>query len=568
MENTKFKIKKVFIIAISAILITVALVIIFISPLTKYLLEKYDVKLIGRELTMDWAYVNPFTGYVHLSNLQIFEEKGDSLFLTAKGASANFAMHKLFSRTVEITQLTIDRPWGKIVQKKKKLNFDDIIQKFTADTLNTKPSRWHVTLLGTKIIDGEFHYREQIIPINYFIKKVNIESDGMERDVDTISAKFYFQEGKGTGDMKGDVTVNLKNADYRLAVAVKDFDLEIIRQYTWELINYGMFRAQLDANIRANGNFSSQDSISIKGRLALRDFHFGKTKQEDYLSFKKLVFVVEELSPVRRKYLFDSITLSSPYFKYERYDSLDNVQAMFGRNGKNISDVTQQAGRFNLVIEIARYIKILSRNFFRSDYKIGKLGIYNGDFRFNDYSLVEKFSMDARPLNITADSVNNNHKRVGVIFKSGIKPYGEARLFVSINPKDSGDFDIKYTFEKIPVTVFNPYLISYTSFPLDRGTLELNGLWNVRDGQIKSSNHVVVIDPRVTKRVRNKDTKWIPMPLIMSFIRESGNVIDYEVPITGNLKNPKFHLRDVIFNLVKNIFVKPPTTLSGGSKKY
>ena len=560
MEKTKFKIKKVFIIAISVILITVALVIIFISPLTKYLLEKNDVKLIGRELTMDWAYVNPFTGYVHLSNLQIFEEKGDSLFLTVKGASANFAMHKLFSRTVEITQLTIDRPWGKIVQKKKKLNFDDIIRKFTADTLNTKPSRWHVTLLGTKIIDGEFHYREQIIPINYFIKKVNIESDGMERDVDTISAKFYFQEGKATGDMKGDFTVNLKNADYRLAVAVKDFDLEIIRQYTWELINYGMFRAQLDANIRATGNFGSQDSISVKGRLALRDFHLGKTKQEDYLSFKKLVFVVEELSPVRRKYLFDSITLSSPYFKYERYDSLDNVQAMFGKKGKNISDVTQQPGRFNLVIEIARYIKILSRNFFRSDYKIGKLGIYNGDFRFNDYSLVEKFSVDARPLNITADSMNNNRKRVGVTFKSGIKPFGEVRLFVSINPKDSGDFDIKYTFEKIPVTVFNPYLISYTSFPLDRGTLELNGLWNVRNGEIKSSNHVVVIDPRVTKRVRNKDTKWIPMPLIMSFIRESGNVIDYEVPITGNLKNPKFHLRDVIFNLVKNIFVKPPTT--------
>ena len=560
MKKAKFKIRKVFIIAGSVILITVALVIILISPLTKYLLEKHDVKLIGRELTMDWAYVNPFTGYVHLSNLQIFEEKGDSLFLTAKGASANFALRKLFSRTVAITQLTIDRPWVKIIQKKKELNFNDIIRKFTPDSLKKTSSRWHVTLLGTKIIDGEFHYREQIIPINYFIKKVNIESGGKERGVDTISAKFYFQEGKGNGDMKGDFTVNMKNEDYRLAVDVNDFDLEIIRQYIWELINYGMFRAQLDANIQATGNFSSQDSISARGRLALRDFHLGKTNQEDYLSFKKLVFVVEELSPIHRKYLFDSIILSSPYIKYERYDSLDNVQAMFGKKGKNISDVTQQPGRFNLVIEIARYIKILSRNFFRSDYKIGKLGIYNGDFRFNDYSLTEKFSVDARPLIITADSVNNNHKRVSVTFRSGIKPFGEAKLFISINPKDSGDFDMKYVFEKIPVTVFNPYLISFTSFPLDRGTLELNGLWNVRNGQIKSSNHVVVIDPRVTKRVRNKDTKWMPMPLIMAFIRERGNVIDYEVPITGNLKNPKFHLRDVIFDLVKNIFVKPPTT--------
>ena len=557
--KTKFNFKKVLRIALRVILISAVVALLLLSPIAKFLLEKYDVDLIGRELTLDRAYVNPFTGYIHLNNLKIFEDKGDSLFLSAEGAGARFSMHKLLWQTVEITQLTIDKPWLKLIQNKKQLNFDDIIRKFTPDSSRTNRSGWHVTLLGIKIVDGEFHYREQIIPINYFVRKVNIESDGKERDVDTISAKFYFQEGKSNGDMKGNVTINLKNTKYRLALAVHDYDLEVIRQYTWELINYGMFRSRLDADIIATGNLHSEESISVKGRFALRDFHLGKTTEDDYLSFKKLVVVMEELSPINRKYLFDSVILSHPYLKYERYDSLDNVQAMFGKKGKNISDVTQQSGRFNLVIEIARYVKVLSRNFFKSDYKIGKLGVHNGDFRFNDYSIGEEFSVDARPLTITADSVNNNHKRVAVTFKTGLKPFGEGNLFVSINPKDSGDFDMKYSFEKIPATVFNPYLVTYTSFPLDRGTLELNGSWTVRNGEIKSTNHVVIIDPRVSKREKNKDNDWVPMPLIMSFIRENGNVIDYDIPITGNLKNPKFHLRDVIFDLIKNIFVKPPT---------
>jgi hypothetical protein len=81
----------------------------------------------------------------------------------------------------------------------------------------------------------------------------------------------------------------------------------------------------------------------------------------------------------------------------------------------------------------------------------------------------------------------------------------------------------------------------------------------VRNGIIQSDNHLVIIDPRVTKRLRNKDIRWIPAPLIMSFIRERGNVIDYEIPITGNLKNPKFHLRYVLLDLLENIFVKPAT---------
>jgi hypothetical protein len=40
-------------------------------------------------------------------------------------------------------------------------------------------------------------------------------------------------------------------------------------------------------------------------------------------------------------------------------------------------------------------------------------------------------------------------------------------------------------------------------------------------------------------------------------------VIDYKIPISGNLKNPKFHLHDVIMNLLRNILLKPPTTPFG-----
>jgi hypothetical protein len=46
----------------------------------------------------------------------------------------------------------------------------------------------------------------------------------------------------------------------------------------------------------------------------------------------------------------------------------------------------------------------------------------------------------------------------------------------------------------------------------------------------------------------------------MSFVRERGNVIDYQIPITGNLKDPKFHFSNIINDLLRNIFVKPPTT--------
>jgi len=199
----------------------------------------------------------------------------------------------------------------------------------------------------------------------------------------------------------------------------------------------------------------------------------------------------------------------------------------------------------------------LAKNFFKSDYKINRLGIYKGKFQYNDFTLGEKFSVSADPVYLTADSIRRDNKPVKFSFQTGIKPYGKAVIFLSINPKDSSDFDVDFNFEQIPITLFNPYLIKYTSFPLDRGTLELKGKWRVRNGIINANNRLTIIDPRIYNRVRNSDNRRLPLRFITFFVRERGNVIDYEIPITGNLRDPKFHFKDVIFDVIENIFVKP-----------
>jgi hypothetical protein len=560
LKSQKHKLKKSVYIFISSIIIFIVVVILLISPIAKHLITKYDEKYSGRQITLGRTYVNPFTGYIHFSNLKIYELNSDSIFFSADGVSANIAVLKLFSRTYEIRKLTLNHPRGNIIQNKKHLNFSDLIDRFSSkgkSAINRKTAHFNISHI--KIIDGEFHYNEQLIPIDYFIKKVNIESKGKRWDSDTIAAQFSLLPGIGSGDMEGDFTINLKNNDYRLAIVIHKFDLNIIQQYLKDLTNFGSFSANLDADLKTRGTFNNVENVTISGMIAINDLHFGKNPEDDYASFDKLVLAINEMSPKKLKYFYDSISLSHPYIKYERYDYLDNLQTMFGKNGANIAKIKADPTKFNLVIEIVRYIKLLSKNFFQSHFKINRLAIYYGDLKFNDYSLSENFSLELYPLSIIADSIDKSRNRVSLSLKSGIKPYGNLSVALSVNPSDSSDFDLQYHFQKLPVTMFNPYIISYTSFPLDRGTLEFKGTWNVRKGMIKSNNHLVIIDPRVSKRVRNKDTKWIPVPLIMAFIRERGNVIDYEIPITGNLKDPKFNLSDAIFDLLGNIFVKPAT---------
>lgn len=560
--------KKILLVTLIVIVVFVGIVILFVSPITKYLVEKYDVEYTGREIQMNRAYVNPFTGYVSFSGFKILEDDMDSVFFYADNIAARLSLSKLLSKTYEINKFTIDKPVVKIIQNKEDFNFSDIITKFTAEEDTVQPADTtrepiHFNLLNIAIKDGNIVFSEGEIPIDYSIIKVNIESEGMRWDKDSMATRFSFSSGKGTGDVKGEMSFNLETMNYRLASVVKNFDLELLAQYMKDLANYGSFKAHLDADIKSEGNFNNADSVIISGLVSVNDFHFGKTSKEDYLSFENLTISMKEVSPIKEKYFIDSLILLRPYFKYERYDSLDNIETMFGKGGSNIENVQANPAQFNLVLELADYIKELSNNFFRSDFLISKFAVRKANFKFVDYSLGEKFEVALNPLTISGDSIDKDNKRVHVYAKSGIEPYGNMNVTISMDPKDSTYFDLNYNLKDFAATALNPYLIANTSYPLDRGTIEINGNWNVRNSKIDSKNHVIILDPRLTQKVNSKLTKWLPMRLVMAFTRERGNVIDYEIPIKGDLKDPKFKLQDIIFDILKNIFVKPVTTAYG-----
>jgi hypothetical protein len=557
------KIRNILIGIVIAVIALVALVIIFISPIAKYLIEKYDVKYLGREITMDWIYVNPFTGYINIHGLKIYEAGGkDTIFISAKSLSVNFAMLKMLKKTYEIENVTLTEPWGRCIQNHQGFNFNDIIVRFSPkDTIRRTGPPVHFNILDIKLVNGEFHYEEQSIPVSYYIKNVNIECPGKRWDNDTMHFKVALASGPSNGTLNVVMNMDVRTLDYSIYAKVNKYQLDFLGQYLRDIANYGTFTANLDADVQSKGNFGIKLDVDAKGWLAINKFHYGKVPGDDYLSVEKLYLDLVEVNPHVYNYYIDTIRVDKPYFKYELYDHMDNITALFGKDMKNIKGAVADDTKFNLVIEIGKYVNDIIKNFLKSYYKINRIAIYNGNVRFNDFALREQFSIAADPFTLTADSIDKNRRRMNVHFATGINPYGQINASLSLDPNNYGTFDLNYNVQKIPVTLFNPFLLSYTSFPLDRGSLDFNGYLNVLDSNITSNNHLLILDPRVGKRIKAKDTKWIPMPLIMSIVRERSGVIDYEIPIRGSLKNPKFKLGYVITDIIGNIFTKPPSSV-------
>ena len=559
----KNKFKRPAIITSIIIVAIVVLIIVFISPITKYLIEKYDVKYLGREVKTSLVYVNPFTGYIHIRNLKLYELNSDSaLFIKSDGLSVNFNWTALiFKKTYELSSLTVDHPVFNITQQRQTFNFDDIISKFTPKEKKlVKDARTKLNILDIEIIEGTVHYKEKVIPVDYFLKNINIVSPGMWWNRDTIAVKFDLKNGPSTGEIKGNTTINLTKKNYRLNLNIKDFDLGFMEQYILDLANYGHLAAKLDLDIHAKGGFSSVLETNANGWVAIRDLHFGKKDGDDFVSIKKLYIGIKEFNPKEFKYNMDSVIITSPYFVYETYDYLDNLQRMFGAGGSKIKEAHADSSKFNPIFTIATQVQKIAENFLKSYYQVGRVALYNGDIRFNDFSIREKFAIGLNPLYVTANKLDKNSARLKIDLSSAMKPYGNISATFSVDPKNNTTFEADYSLNKIPLSIANPYLITYTSFPLDRGSLDFKGHMNASNGALNSQNHLVIVDPRVGKRLKKKkDTKWIPVPLVMALVRENGNMIDYQIPVSGNLNNPKIHFKDIIFDLLRNIFVKPVT---------
>jgi len=251
--------------------------------------------------------------------------------------------------------------------------------------------------------------------------------------------------------------------------------------------------------------------------------------------------------------------LDSAFMKYEQYDNLDNFSRMFGKNADLVKEAYARHKEVNIIFVIADFLSELVKNLVNSQYRVNDLTITNSKLLFNDYSLLQKFSATTDSIVITARDIDSRKKRSYFTLQSRLLPFGNVNANLDANPNDFGDFHLEYAVSNVAFPMFNPYLVTYTSFPFNKGEIQSNGTWNVVNKQINSANHLRIINPTTADKIKKRGTKHVPVPLLLAFVRDWRRMIDIDVPITGNLDDPNYHLWNVILNVIENIFVKPPT---------
>jgi hypothetical protein len=548
---------RVFLVIAVILLAALGIILACLSPISKYLIEKNGEKYTGRQISLSWVYINPFTGYLHAHDVSMREKKDTASFLSIGDLSLHISLKQLWSGTIDFSSITLDHLHLNIIENKTKFNFDDLFQKDSTALPHKAQKPPHYYVHNITLLNSEVQYKEVSIPVHFWVSQLNVQCPTIQWDSDTASFNYHMNFMDKNGVIKGLFSMNFHSLEYHFHTLIHEFYLKPLEQYIKEFSNYGNFTAKLNADFNARGHFQHIQDLLATGKIELADFHYGKNPAEDYLKFSKLIIDIDSLSPLNKKYFLKKILLDSMFVKYERYDSLDNFTRMFGKNGKNISHAVDVHYRENVIFQIAHYISNLAADIVNSDYRVTDLQLNNAHAIYGDYALQQSFVVTANPIKIVAHNIDTRSEKLDLSINTKINPFGNLSIQFNADPGDFGNFNLSYQVSQLPVPFFNPYTITYTSYPFDKGTIKLQGTWDVKNKVINSQNHILIINPTLATRIKSEDASRKPMRIVMFLVRELNREIDINLPIKGDLNNPKFKLHDEIIQVLKNIVIKP-----------
>jgi len=535
------------------------LLVVFISPVVKWAVEKHSVEYTGRQINMDKLVINLFNGNIRVNGLKIYEAKSSKVFFQCNELYGNIVVHKLLSSQYEIPEIRLDHPVINIIEKGNRFNFSDLIDRFSTKSSlpvkQDKPIIWKIN--SVDIISATISYVNTSPYNSVKLERCNINIPGISWDnkVYSINTDFAFASG---GTVKGRVLFNKNSWVYNIMADIKQFDIKPFYTYLKDYLKVNSLDGFISTHLNINGNMHKATEIAASGNITVDKFSMVDNVNDKLVAVDKMSIQIDSLNTEKNIYRFASISLLKPYIKFEMYKDGYNFNRL--TTSPAATTDTSKVVYSNMFLMVADYVQNIVGNYVVSSYNADKFTVNDGTFIFIDYTLYDKFKYKFEALNILSDRINSNSTKIYFDVSSTLNRTGQMKGNMSINPKDLKDFSMDCTVKNITVSDFNPYSKYYVATPFLNGKADYTNKTTVVKRQLTSDNLLLVQKIIAGKKDKTFKPQYnMPVRLAVALLRDVHGNIKLDIPVTGSLDDPKFKWGKVIWQVLGNMMVKAAT---------
>ena len=422
-------------------------------------------------------------------------------------------------------------------------------------------------------------FRVSISPVNATIHHLDSRPGtkfDLESDV-TIA-------GRGRLSVKGSASAQPQAAELNLALA--DLPLPIFQPYVNSHAKLNLKSGTLGfagaLRVRPGAH---QPDVAFKGRLESRKFLTrDKIGDEPFLSWDAIEVNAIDYSAQRLS--IGSISLQAPYSKVLIHkDRTTNLQDVLGIPTVDSAAAAHQAERPGPAKlkqgkaakapqpkaseALAAMQKSAATASPTLPVRIGSIRVTEGSADFADLSLILPFAARIEHLGGSITSLSSDSaSRASVELDGKIQPSGTAQVRGTINPLAQEVFlDLGVVFRDFNMPVLTPYSGEFLGHTIDKGQMSLDLGYRLQGRHLVGKNKIVLDQLELGDRVESPEATHLPVGLAIAILKDKDGKIDLDVPVEGDVDDPKFSVGKVIWSFIMSLLKKvatAPFALLGG----
>lgn len=188
-----------------------------------------------------------------------------------------------------------------------------------------------------------------------------------------------------------------------------------------------------------------------------------------------------------------------------------------------------------------------------------RLDIEQGRIVFSDQSIEPHFRAPIDALQGKILNVSTSHDDIAHVTLAGqvINQFSPVTIEGSFNPYGLGkSTDVGIAFNNIQLPIFNPYTDFYAGYAIAQGTLSTKFHYRIVDRTLHADHKVVIDQLQWGPASNSKHRVGWPIRLATALLKDRDGVIRIDLPVTGSLDNPDFHIASIVWKMLGHLLEK------------
>lgn len=501
-----------------------------------------------------------------VDSLKLKPRDGKEEFLRIKRISTDNCSVNLEKQTVIVDNFSTET--GFVLVKRDSdgtLNLQNIFSGKEDKTKQPEPALesdkkkpWTVNVNHLNLKDYSVDFADQKVQgsVRHAIDDINLEASGISTKEGQQSEVSLSLKLNKNANLSLNGMLSIKPLASDLDVTLKEIDVVQFQPYFAHAVNLdikkGFFNAKGNLNFRLKEKQSPV--IKYKGNASLNRFvSVTRNDKKNFLKWEslyvsKINFDNEPLKGDIGKVALTDFTANLVILP----DGTANIKKLIPKQKKKPKESSKKDRQ-------ERSLPVI----------INTVTLQGGTVNFEDRSIKPKYETNLMKIaGRVSDLSFKGSKSAQLELEAMLNNYSPFNISGTFNPFGEGfDGDLEVTFREIELNPLTPYAGKYIGYTLSKGKLTLKLDYEIENSQVEGKNRILFNQLTLGHKVGSDSALSLPLKYAVALLKDRDGMIDLNVPIKGNLKDPDFRIGKAVLNAVKTIITKivssPYTFLKG-----